>query len=287
MGDKQLIVIVGPTGVGKSEYALRIAREYQVPIISADSRQIYRQMPIGTDAPTSEVMSEVPHFFVGTKDITDSYSAYDYAREARIVITEQLATHDTALLVGGSMMYISAVLYGMDDVPIVPTHIRQALWHTYETSGIAPLLDEISLVDPLYLGRIDPHNHKRIIRALEVYRTTGRPYSSYHTGRRQSLPYPIRIIGIERPREILYERINRRVHAMVERGLIDEVRALLPHRDLNALNTIGYKEVFTYLDGQITLEECLSQIAKHTRTYARQQLSYFKKLEGVSWLKAE
>lgn len=283
MGTKQLIVIIGPTGVGKSSYALDIARERQIPIISADSRQVYRQMPIGTDAPTPEILAEIPHFFIGTKEVTESYSAFDYAAEAKSVIADQLLTHDTALLVGGSMMYVSAILYGMDDVPTPKPEVRVQLWDIFEHKGIEPLRAQLLEVDPEYLTRIDPNNHKRIIRALEVYHTTGRPYTSYHTGRKISLPYDVKIIGIERPRPILYQRINERVSTMAERGLIQEVKSLLPYRHLNALNTIGYKEIFTYLDGLSSLDESLDLIAKHTRTFARQQLSYFKKMPNVEW----
>lgn len=285
---KELIVIVGATGVGKSAYALRLSRELHAPIISADSRQIYRGMEIGTDAPGAEVRAEIPHFFVGTRELTEPYSAYDYAQEARETIAALFTRHDTILVVGGSMMYITALLYGMDDVPMPDPMVREELWRRFRCEGLAPLLAQIKEVDPDYLSRIDPHNHKRIIRALEVYLTSGRPYSSYHTGVRQSsLPYKIRLVGIERPRDQLYERINARVDSMISQGLVEEVRALLPYRHLNALNTIGYKELFAYLDGEASLEESIALIAKHTRTFARRQITFFSRMPEIQWLSAD
>ncbi len=272
----KLIVVIGATGVGKSAYALQLAQQYHTHIISADSRQIYRGMEIGTDAPSLEERALVPHHFVQCREVWQSYSASEWAVDALEVVERVMEQHSVLVMVGGSMMYLQAFLFGMDDVPAPANGVREELWHIFNTQGVTPLRAELRQVDPQYLERIDPNNHKRIIRALEVWHTSGRPFSSYHTTPiARSFPFDIELHWVDRSREELYSRINARVALMIERGLVDEARALLPYRYLNALNTIGYKEMFAYLDGTINLEEAERQISKNTRIYARQQSNFF------------
>lgn len=279
--DRKLIILTGPTGVGKSAYALDLAREWDTPIISADSRQVYRGMTIGTDAPTPEVLKEVPHYFVASHEVTSPFNAYDFATEALALVDRILEERSRALVVGGSMMYIQSLLYRMDPIPEPDLTVRETLWHTFETEGIEPIRARLEEVDPTYLRSIDGSNHKRMIRALEVWLTTGRPFSSWHTHTLRTFPYKVEVWALIRPREELYERINQRVDEMIDRGLIEEVRALLPYRDCNALNTIGYREVMSYLDGDCTLEECIHRIKKNSRVFARKQITFFSKIPGV------
>lgn len=282
MGRGKLITVIGATGVGKSAYALQLAKELNTEIVSADSRQIYRGMVIGTDAPSQEDRATVPHHFVQCREITEPYSAYQYAEEALALLDTLLTKYPVVVAVGGSMMYLQALLYEMDEVPLPSSTLREALWERFHEEGVVPLREELQKVDPDYLARIDPNNHKRIIRALEVYHTTGRPFSSFHTTPApRQLPFEVELRMVTRPREELYERINRRVEQMVAKGLVKEVRSLLPYREYNALNTIGYKEIFQYLDGDISLEEATRLIAKHSRTYARQQIAFFSKWQGT------
>lgn len=283
-GAKTLVIVTGPTGVGKSDLALSIAEQYDTPIISADSRQIYRGMAIGTDAPTPEMLSRVPHHFIATREVTEHYSASQYEQDALKVISQVHQEKDVALMVGGSMMYIDAVAKGIDDIPDVSPEVRTKLWQEYEEVGVSELRERLQAVDPEYLRRIDHNNHKRIIHALEVYTTTGKPFSAFHTGKTKKRPFTILKFGIIRDREELYQRINNRVTSMVEHGLIEEAHNLLPFRHLNALNTVGYKEAFEYLDGTVTIDECIRRIAKNTRTYARKQLTWYRRDPSMIWL---
>lgn len=274
----QLIVVVGPTGVGKTGYAVGLARQYQCPIISADSRQIYRGMAIGTDAPSAELQAEIPHYFIGSKEVWEDYSASDYAGDVLELLTELRPQYPRLVLVGGSMLYLQALLFGISRVPLPSPELRQSLWQRFHTDGVESLRNELEEVDPSYLAQIDPNNHKRIIRALEVYHATGHPFSSFHQqSTPRPLPYEVDLRLVTRPRAELYDRINARVEQMVERGLVAEVQRLAPYRSYNALNTIGYKEIFQYLDGTLSLEETTRLIAKRSRVYARQQLTYFGK----------
>lgn len=283
MTDKLLVVITGPTGVGKSDLALRLSERYHTPIISADSRQIYRGMEIGTDASSSDLLPLVPHHFIGVKSVSEYYSASMYEAEALSCIERVHQGGDIALLVGGSMMYIDAVVKGIDDIPDVAPEVRHELWRRWETEGLEPLREELKVLDPLYLSTVDPNNYKRIIHALEVCQTTGRPFSSYHTHSVKPRPFKILKIGLTRDREELYARINDRVLSMIHRGLVEEVRKLLPYRHLNALNTVGYKEVFGYLEGLWDLDTCIRKIQKNTRVYARKQLSWYRRDADMSW----
>lgn len=281
-------IIVGPTGVGKTAFAHDMARAYGAPILSADSRQIYRHMSIGTAAPSLRLRSEVDYYFVQTLSPDAVYSAYDFAEDA-LQLTSRLLSegHERVLIVGGSMLYIQALLFRMDPIPGVPAAVRTEVRQLFQEKGLAPIREELRRVDPLYLDRVDPNNHRRLIRALEVYRSTGRAFSSFHTGCLRDLPFPVQVIALERDREVLYERINRRVEEMLAEGLVAEAQALLPYRDRNALRTIGYKECFAYLDGKITLEECKRLIQKNTRVFARQQLRFFQKLPGVQVIRLD
>lgn len=281
-------IIVGPTGVGKTSFAHAKARAYGAPIISADSRQIYRHMSIGTAAPSPRLRSEVDYYFVQTLCPDAVYSAYDFAEDA-LQLTSRLLSEgqERVLIVGGSMLYIQALLFRMDPIPGVPAAVRAEVWELFQEKGLAPIREELRQVDPLYLDRVDPNNHRRLIRALEVYRSTGRAFSSFHTRCLRDLPFPVKVIALERDREILYDRINRRVEEMLAEGLVAEAQALLPYRDRNALRTIGYKECFAYLDGKITLEECKRLIQKNTRVFARQQLRFFHRLPGVQVIRLD
>ena len=276
----KLIVVVGATGVGKSAHALELAQHYHTPIISADSRQMYRGMAIGTDAPSAEALAAVPHFFIQTLEPNQSMSAHQWAQEAETIIQREIAERGVAIVVGGSMLYIQALLKGQDPIPEPDPEIRIQLWKRFENDGVAPLREELLQVDPTYLTRIDPNNHKRIIRALEVYYTTGTPFTHFHhrTEALRAFPFDVHIHNITRPRTELFGRIEARVASMLERGLLEEVRSLLPYRSCNALNTIGYKEIFQYLDGKITLPQAEALIIRHTKVYARQQERFFQKL---------
>lgn len=278
-----LYVLLGPTAVGKTELALQIAERLQSPILNCDSRQLYRDMQIGTAAPTPEQLTRVKHYFVGTLGLEDYYSAAQYEADALQLIETLRPDHENILLTGGSMMYIDAICNGIDDIPTIDDDTRMLLKERYEQEGLAPLLRELRLVDPEHYDIVDQRNPKRVIHALEVYYTSGKPYSSFRTGIRKERPFRIVKIGLNRPREELFARINSRVDVMMEEGLVDEVRRLLPYRHLNALNTVGYKEIFRHLDGEWTLEFAIEKIKKNTRDYAKKQLTWFRRDEDIQW----
>ena len=274
-----LVLLTGATGTGKSALALDYAERHGLDIISADSRQIYKGMEIGTDAPTEEDRSRVRHHFVSCLSPDEDYSAFDYARDALPVIDKEVKEKGTTLVVGGSYLYLRALLYEPDEIPPVPDCIKEEARLLYAHEGLDPIIAVLQEADPGYLERVDPHNHRRLLRAYEVYRASGKPFSSYHTGARRRLPYPVTVISIERDRPILYERINARVDRMLAHGLIEEAKSLLPYKETNALQTIGYKEVFGYLAGTLGGEECAALIKKHTRTFARHQITTLKHLK--------
>lgn len=279
--DSGLIIITGATGSGKSALGLAIAEKKGIDLISADSRQIYRGMEIGTDAPTQGDREKVRHHFVASRDPWEDFSAYDFAREALPIIESEIRSKGTALVVGGSYLYIRALLYEMDEIPPVPDEIIRRIRGLHEKEGLGPIVARLKEVDPLYLTKVDPNNHRRLIRALEVYEATGVPFSSFHTETRRHFPYPVTTLMPERERETLYERIDKRVDQMIERGLVEEVRALLPYRENNALKTIGYKEIFSYLYGEISLPESIRLIKKNTHTFARHQLTTLRRLPDL------
>lgn len=301
-----LIVITGPTGVGKTEICLQIAEHYGIDIINADSRQIFAEIPIGTAAPTAEQMQRVRHYFVGTHHIGDYYSASNYEQDV-LELLRKLAEvegqrskdegqgehpspnnhHPIALLSGGSMMYIDAVCNGIDDIPNIREDIRNEMKWRLEDEGLDSLLEELSRLDPEHYAIVDRKNPRRILHALEICHQTGRTYTSFRTGEKRKRPFNIIKIGLNRDRDELYERINIRVLDMMEQGLEQEARAMLPHRELNALNTVGYKEMFQYFDGAIPLEEAVRQIQSNSRRYARKQLTWYKRDAEIMWFNPE
>lgn len=282
-----LIVLLGPTGVGKTALGIQLALQLGCSILSADSRQIYRELPIGTAAPTPEERAAVSHYFVGTHSVTEGYSAASYEADALSLLESLFADHPIQLLSGGSMMYIDAVCRGIDEIPDVDPAIRTEVWHRYETQGLAPILTELEQLDPRYYVTVDHQNYKRVLHGYEVCLSSGRPFSSFHTGQAKSRPFDIIKIGLTREREELYARIDERVLQMMSLGLEAEARAVYPHRHLNALNTVGYKELFAYFDGMISLEEAIRLIQRNSRHYARKQLTWWKRDPEVHWYHPE
>lgn len=278
-----LYVLLGPTAVGKTELALQMAERLHCPILNCDSRQLYRDMRIGTAAPTAEQLARVRHYFVGTLALDEYYSAAQYEADALKLIEELGQIHENLLLTGGSMMYIDAICNGIDDIPTIDDETRQMMKQRYEREGLAPLLEELRLLDPEHYSIVDQRNPKRVIHALEVCYMTGRTYTSFRTGIRKERPFRIVKIGLNRPREELFARIGQRVDQMIADGLVGEAKALLPYRQLNALNTVGYKEIFRYLDGEWTLEFATEKIKKNTRDYAKKQLTWFKRDTDIQW----
>ncbi len=282
--EKTLKVVIGPTGIGKTDYAIQLAQKYDCPILNADSRQLYRDIPIGTAAPTAEEQARVKHYFVGTLDLEDYYSAAQYEHDALLFMEELFKTHDTLVMSGGSMMYVDAVCKGIDDIPTVDEDTRALLKQRYETEGLEPLVAELRLLDPAYYDVCDKRNPKRVVHALEICYMTGRTFTSFRVRREVQRPFRIEKIGLQRPREILFERINRRVDNMVEQGLLDEARRVFPFRCCNSLNTVGYKELFHYFDGDWELDFALEKIRRNSRVYAKKQMTWFKKDADVTWI---
>lgn len=282
--EKTLKVIIGPTGVGKTDYALSMAEQYGCPILNADSRQLYRDIPIGTAAPTAEEQQRVKHYFVGTLGLEDYYSAAQYEQDAMKLLTELFQTHDTLVMSGGSMMYIDAVCKGIDDIPTVDDDTRQLLKSRYEAEGLEPLVAELRLLDPEYYDICDKRNPKRVVHALEICYMTGRTFTSYRVRKQVKRPFRIEKIGLQRPRPELFDRINRRVDKMVEQGLLEEAQRVLPYRTCNSLNTVGYKELFKYFDGEWDLDFALEKIRRNSRVYAKKQITWFKKDSDVNWV---
>ena len=280
---KSLIVLLGPTAVGKTELSLQLAERLGCPIISADSRQLYRDMVVATAAPTREQLARVPHHFIGTLSLTDYYSAACYEEEAMALMQELFAHHDTLLLTGGSMMYIDAVCNGIDEIPTISEEVRRAVVTRYEEAGLDVLLEELLRLDPDFYEKVDRRNPKRVIHAVEICRMTGQPYSSLRTETKKERPFDIVKIGLTRPRAELYERINSRVDAMMRDGLEAEARKLYPYRHLNALNTVGYKEMFAYFDGTYDLPAAVEKIKRNTRVYARKQMTWFRRDDTIVW----
>ena len=280
---KTLIVITGPTAVGKTELCLDIAKELGIPIINADSRQIYRELKIGTAAPTEAQLRQVRHYFVGTLSLSDYYSASMYEEQVMQLLPQLFQTSDYALLTGGSMMYIDAVCNGIDDIPTVDDDTRNTLKQRLASEGLEALCEELRRLDPEHWEIVDRKNPRRVVHALEICLMTGRTYTSYRTNARKERPFRIIKIGLNRDRDIIYQRINQRVDGMMQAGLLSEARSLYPLRHLNALNTVGYKEMFTHLDGTWTLDEAVERLKGNTRRYARKQLTWFKRDPQMLW----
>ena len=282
-----LIVLIGPTGVGKTELSLRLAEHFHTSIVSADSRQLYADLKIGTAAPTSEQLNRAPHYLVGTLKLADYYSAARYEEEALATLDNLFRQHDTVILTGGSMMYIDAICKGIDDIPTVDTETRELMLQRYETEGLEKLCAELKLLDPEYYRIVDLKNPKRVIHALEICYMTGKTYTSFRTQQKKQRPFRIIKVGLTRDRAELYDRINRRVDIMIEEGLLEEARSVYPYRTLNSLNTVGYKEMFKYLDGTWELPFAIEKIKQNSRIYSRKQMTWFKRDEEIQWFHPE
>lgn len=280
---KTLVVITGPTAVGKTQLCLDLAQRLGTPIINADSRQIYRDLKIGTAAPTEEQLRQVHHYFVGTLSLDEYYSASMYEQQTIALLEKLFQENDYALMTGGSMMYIDAVCHGIDDIPTVDEQTRETLKRRLQEEGLESLCEELKRLDPEHYEVVDLQNPRRVVHALEICLMTGNTYTSYRKAERKERPFKIIKIGLTRPREELYQRINSRVDQMMEQGLLEEAQQLYPLRHLNALNTVGYKELFNYMDGIWTLDEAVERIKGNTRRYARKQLTWFKKDPEVIW----
>ncbi len=279
--DNTLVVITGPTAVGKTALTIELARHYHTPVINADSRQIYRELRIGTAAPSEEQLQQAKHYFVGNKSIHDYYNASMYEQDVLKVLKKEPS--ETNILSGGSMMYIDAVCNGIDDIPTVRDDIREEMKRRYEEEGLEALCEDLRRLDPEHYAIVDRQNYRRVIHALEICYQTGRTYTSFRTQSKKERPFRIVKIGLNRDRNELYNRINARVDAMMEQGLLHEAESLYNQRQLNALNTVGYKEMFDYMDGRWSLNEAVERMKGNTRRYARKQLTWFKRDEEVRW----
>ena len=283
---KTLIVITGPTGSGKTDLALQLAGRLGCHILSADSRQIYRGLPIGTAPPTPEQLSAAPHHFIATLDLDSYYSAAQYEEDALKLLETLFKTDDYAIMCGGSMMYVDAVTRGIDLLPTISEDVRRTAYNIYEQGGIDAVREKLQEFDPDYYAIVDKCNHKRMIHAIEITLQAGQPYSSLRTGAVKPRPFKILKYAIEMPREILFERINRRVDLMIEAGLEEEALRVLPLRHLSSLNTVGYKELFAMMDGLMDRDTAIARIAKNTRVYAKKQITWLKRDPDVCWLSA-
>lgn len=292
----RLIVIIGATGVGKTARAIEVAKQHGCPIVSADSRQIYRDLPIGTAAPTAQEQAGIPHYFVGCKDLDKVYSAGQYARDCHALLRDLFTKHETVVMVGGSMMYVDAVCRGMDDIPEVPAAIREDVRMEYQQKGIEWLQQEVQQLDPAYWQLVDQQNPQRLMHCIEICRASGQPYSNFRKREKQEadncqLPFDIEYVLVERPREELYARINRRVEQMIKQGLVEEARKAFEKLHIpldgnieldystlpNSVNTVGYKELLRYFRGEWTLQRAIEMIQQNSRHYAKRQLTWWRK----------
>ncbi len=277
---------MGPTGVGKTELALRVAQRYGCPIVSCDSRQIYREIPIGTAAPTAEEQRRVKHYFIGERSIDEDYNAGQYERDALKLLDTLFAKHEVVVMTGGSMLYADAVCKGLDDLPSVPPHVRAEVQREYETKGLAWLQSEVRRLDPAYWEEVDQQNPARLAHCVELCRVTGKPYSALRSHTAKERPFRIIKVGLNRPRADLYARIDERVKQMMAAGLLEETKAVYPKRALNSLQTVGYKELFAYLDGEYDLDRAIELIQQNSRHYAKRQLTWFRRDNDIHWLNA-
>jgi tRNA dimethylallyltransferase len=282
---KYLISVVGPTAVGKTAAAIQLANHYHTEILSADSRQLFREMSIGTAKPTADELRQAHHHFINTHNVTAPFSVGDFEKQGIAVLEHLFAKHNIAIMAGGSGLYVNAIINGFDDLPTAPPEIREELNQLLATKGIDFLQQKLLSVDPIYYRQVDLNNPQRLIRALEVYQSTGKPYSSYRTGSLVKRDFSVIKIGLDLPREELYNRINQRVDLMIADGLVDEVKSLTQYRNLNALNTVGYTEVFDYLDGKTDLPAAIALIKQNTRRFAKRQLTWFRKDKDIQWFK--
>lgn len=280
---RRLIVIVGATGSGKTDLSIEIARHYNAPIISTDSRQVYKGMAVGTAQPTPEQLQAAEHHFIACFDVTQEFNCGEFEKRALELLDELFERSETVVAVGGSGLYVKALCEGMDDLPEADKELRDALMKRYEENGLGELVEELKRLDPVYCEKADLNNHARVLRALEVCRRTGLPYSSFRTGTSKKRNFDIIKIGTAMPRDVLYDRINRRVDAMMDAGLEAEARALLPYRGCNSLHTVGYSEMFEMFDGKISLDEAVELIKRNSRRYAKRQITWFGRDAGIKW----
>lgn len=280
---KTLHVVCGPTAVGKTVFAIDLAQKLGTEIISADSRQLYREIPIGTAQPTAQQLSRVKHHFIATRSIEDDYNAGMFERDVLALLDELLKKHDSVVCCGGTGLYIKALCEGLDDLPKADDQIRNKLTERLETEGLESLQKELNEKDPVHFEKMDIQNPQRVLRALEVCLSTGKPFSSFHKAEKAERSFQIKKIGLELPRQELYDRINRRIDLMLEYGWLDEAKSVFESRHLNALNTVGYKELFQHLEGELTMEEAIEKIKTNTRRFAKRQLTWFKRDEDIQW----
>ena len=279
-----LIVIAGPTASGKTAAAIKLARYFKTVVVSADSRQFFREMSIGTAKPAADELAAAPHYFIDSHSVTESFSVGDFERECLALLSELFKTNSVVILAGGSGLYLKAICEGFDNIPETDPVIRDKLNHELADTGIEPLQERLKIIDPVYYSEVDINNPQRVIRALEVYESSGQPFSSYRTAKTNHRPFNIIKLGLDLPREVLYTRINQRVDVMVADGLVEEVKSLIHYRDLNALKTVGYSEIFDYMAGATDLATAISLIKQNTRRFAKRQLTWFRKDKEMAWV---
>lgn len=278
-----LLVLIGPTGIGKTDLSLKLARHLNTVIISSDSRQIYKELKIGTAAPTEDQLNTVQHYMVGTHSITDYYNAYEFEQDVLKLLDDLFQHRHNVVMTGGSMMYVDAVCKGIDDLPTIDPELRKEVMDTYEQEGLDAIRRQLKMLDPDFYNEVDLKNHKRVIHAVEVCLMTGKPYSSLRTNTARKRPFNILKIGLDMDRTELYDRINRRVDIMVEDGLFEEARTFYEHKHLNALNTVGYKEIYGHFDGEYDADTAIDLIKRNSRRYAKRQLSWFRRDKEINW----
>ncbi len=281
--EKTLLVVLGPTGVGKTEISLQLASTFACPIVSSDSRQFYRELKIGTAAPTPTELARATHYFIGSHSIFDNYNAGEYEADVMRLLEKLFEENEVVMLVGGSMMYIDAVCNGIDNIPTVDEATRNYWKNIYNENGLEYIQNELKRLDPIHYEEVDLMNQKRILHALEICSITGKPYSDFRTGKNKERPFNILKIGLNRQRPELYERINARVNTMMQNGLLDEAKPFYEHRHLNTLNTVGYKELFEYFAGNWTLEFAVNMIQQNSRRYAKRQMTWFNRDKAIQW----
>lgn len=287
MNRPKLIVLLGPTAVGKTALAIRLALHFRTHILSADSRQVFREMEIGTAKPTADDLALVPHHFINSRSIHDSYDAGAYGLEARQVLDDLFRTHSKVILCGGSGLYIKALLEGFDDMPEIPSNVRETVIRDYQEKGIGWLQEEVRTTDPDYFEVVDRNNPQRLMRSLEVIRQTGQPFSGFHRREKRALPFDVAKIGLTLDREVLYKRIDDRMDAMVANGLFAEAELLFPLRHLPALQTVGYQEIFGFLQGEYDREEAIRLLKRNSRYYAKRQMTWFRRDPEIQWFNAD
>lgn len=284
---KTLLLIVGPTGVGKTELALRVAERYRCPIVSCDSRQVFREIPIGTAAPTAEEQARVKHYFVGSRSINEDYNAGQFERDALALLEELFEEYEVVVMTGGSMLYADAVCKGLDDLPSVPLFVRASVQREYEKNGLEWLQHEVERLDPEYWAIVDRQNPARLAHCIEICRVAGKKYSAFRSQKSEVRPFRIVKVGLERPRAELYARIDERVKQMIAAGMVEEARTVYAQRTLNSLQTVGYKELFAMMDGEYDLNRAIELIQQNTRHYAKRQLTWFRRDKEIHWLNAK